>query len=88
MLEPVAGDLSLNPQFGPCLTPPSPLEESSFWLPLYGSLCCRLVAQPSCMVEQVMAGFLKVQVRASPVEGGKQRPPPGGQGHAVPPPYT
>ncbi|XP_058048424.1 rhotekin isoform X5 [Ahaetulla prasina] len=36
-------------------------EESSFWLPLYGSLCCRLVAQPSCMVEQVMAGFLKVQ---------------------------
>ncbi|XP_039189782.1 rhotekin isoform X1 [Crotalus tigris] len=36
-------------------------EECSFWLPLYGSLCCRLVAQPSCMVEQVMAGFLKVQ---------------------------
>ncbi|XP_025032302.1 rhotekin isoform X3 [Python bivittatus] len=36
-------------------------EESSFWLPLYGSLCCRLLAQPSCMVDQVMAGFLKVQ---------------------------
>ncbi|XP_063165757.1 rhotekin isoform X2 [Candoia aspera] len=36
-------------------------EESSFWLPLYGSLCCRLAAQPSCMVDQVMAGFLKVQ---------------------------
>ncbi|KAM6441132.1 rhotekin isoform 5-T6 [Liasis olivaceus] len=36
-------------------------EESSFWLPLYGSLCCRLLAQPSCMVDQMMAGFLKVQ---------------------------
>lgn len=53
-----------EPPIVPRLTPPSLPEESSFWLPLYGSLCCRLVAQPSCMVEQVMAGFLKVQVRA------------------------
>uniref|UniRef100_A0A8C8S7C2 Rhotekin n=1 Tax=Pelusios castaneus TaxID=367368 RepID=A0A8C8S7C2_9SAUR len=37
-------------------------EESSFWLPLYGSVCCRLVAQPSCMSQQMMCGFLKLQV--------------------------
>ncbi|XP_052523172.1 rhotekin-like [Tympanuchus pallidicinctus] len=36
-------------------------EESSFWLPLYGSMCCRLAAQPRCMAAQVMCGFLKVQ---------------------------
>ncbi|XP_077157512.1 rhotekin isoform X2 [Paroedura picta] len=36
-------------------------EESSFWLPLYGSVCCRLVAQPGCMVHQMMCGFLRVQ---------------------------
>uniref|UniRef100_A0A8D0C8U2 Rhotekin n=1 Tax=Salvator merianae TaxID=96440 RepID=A0A8D0C8U2_SALMN len=36
-------------------------EESSFWLPLYGSVCCRLAAQPNCMVQEMMAGFLKVQ---------------------------
>ncbi|NXN11005.1 RTKN2 protein, partial [Indicator maculatus] len=33
-------------------------EESSFWLPLYGNLCCRLVAQPFCMTMDMMAGFL------------------------------
>ncbi|NXY85488.1 RTKN2 protein, partial [Alcedo cyanopectus] len=36
-------------------------EESSFWLPLYGNMCCRLVAQPSCMTRDVMAGFLNQQ---------------------------
>ncbi|XP_072196230.1 rhotekin-2 isoform X2 [Excalfactoria chinensis] len=36
-------------------------EESSFWLPLYGNMCCRLVAQPSCMVRDMMAGFLNQQ---------------------------
>ncbi|KAM9702241.1 rhotekin-2 isoform 1-T1 [Dama dama] len=36
-------------------------EESSFWLPLYGNMCCRLVAQPSCMAEDVFAGFLNKQ---------------------------
>ncbi|XP_061439736.1 rhotekin isoform X2 [Rhineura floridana] len=36
-------------------------EDSSFWLPLYGSVCCRLAAQPNCMLHQVMRGFLKVQ---------------------------
>ncbi|XP_029451356.1 rhotekin isoform X2 [Rhinatrema bivittatum] len=36
-------------------------EECSFWLPLYGSMCSRLVAQPNCMSEQMMAGFLRMQ---------------------------
>ncbi|XP_058399357.1 rhotekin-2 isoform X2 [Diceros bicornis minor] len=36
-------------------------EESSFWLPLYGNMCCRLVAQPSCMAEDAFAGFLNQQ---------------------------
>ncbi|XP_008939516.1 PREDICTED: rhotekin-2 [Merops nubicus] len=36
-------------------------EESSFWLPLYGNMCCRLVAQPACMTRDMMAGFLNQQ---------------------------
>uniref|UniRef100_A0A8D2LMC0 Rhotekin 2 n=1 Tax=Varanus komodoensis TaxID=61221 RepID=A0A8D2LMC0_VARKO len=36
-------------------------EESSFWIPLYGSMCCRLVAQPSCMTRDMMTGFLNHQ---------------------------
>ncbi|NXC98904.1 RTKN2 protein, partial [Certhia familiaris] len=36
-------------------------EESSFWLPLYGNMCCRLVVQPSCMAKDMMAGFLNEQ---------------------------
>ncbi|XP_023673711.1 rhotekin isoform X1 [Paramormyrops kingsleyae] len=36
-------------------------EECSYWLPLYGSACCRLVAQPRCMTEQMMSGRLKVK---------------------------
>ncbi|XP_062991544.1 rhotekin isoform X2 [Elgaria multicarinata webbii] len=36
-------------------------EESAFWLPLYGSICCRLAAQPHCLLHQMMCGFLKVQ---------------------------
>uniref|UniRef100_A0A8C3TUM6 Rhotekin-2 n=1 Tax=Catharus ustulatus TaxID=91951 RepID=A0A8C3TUM6_CATUS len=36
-------------------------EESSFWLPLYGNLCCRLVVQPYCMTRDMMAGFLNQQ---------------------------
>ncbi|NXI22208.1 RTKN2 protein, partial [Sterrhoptilus dennistouni] len=36
-------------------------EESSFWLPLYGKMCCRLVVQPSCMAKDMMAGFLNQQ---------------------------
>ncbi|XP_063163835.1 rhotekin-2 [Candoia aspera] len=36
-------------------------EQSSFWLPLYGSMCCRLVAQPYCMTRDMMTGFLNEQ---------------------------
>eukprot|EP00079_Xenopus_tropicalis_P027307 XP_012821549.1 PREDICTED: rhotekin-2 isoform X1 [Xenopus tropicalis] len=36
-------------------------EDSSFWLPLYGSLCCRLVAQPACLTNEAMMGFLNQQ---------------------------
>ncbi|XP_059214783.1 rhotekin-2 [Centropristis striata] len=32
--------------------------EWSSWLPLYGNLCCRLVAQPSCMTQTMMTGYL------------------------------
>uniref|UniRef100_A0ACB8E9T0 Uncharacterized protein n=1 Tax=Sphaerodactylus townsendi TaxID=933632 RepID=A0ACB8E9T0_9SAUR len=41
-------------------------EESSFWLPLYGSVCCRLAAQPRCMVHQMMGSFLRVQPGEQP----------------------
>lgn len=40
----------------------SPVEECSYWLPLYGSMCCRLAAQPHCMTQQMMSGCLKVKV--------------------------
>ncbi|MGH0161051.1 UNVERIFIED_CONTAM: hypothetical protein FKN15_040216 [Acipenser sinensis] len=36
-------------------------ENSSFWLPLYGNICCRLVAQPMCMTQDRMSGFLNQQ---------------------------
>ncbi|XP_039195585.1 rhotekin-2 isoform X2 [Crotalus tigris] len=36
-------------------------EDSPSWLPLYGTMCCRLVAQPDCMTQDAMAGFLKEQ---------------------------
>ncbi|XP_051900662.1 rhotekin-like [Pristis pectinata] len=36
-------------------------EECSFWLPLYGSMCCRLAAQPRCMTQHVITGFLNLQ---------------------------
>ncbi|CAG6016636.1 unnamed protein product [Menidia menidia] len=32
--------------------------ECSSWLPLYGNLCCRLVAQPACMTQNTMTGYL------------------------------
>uniref|UniRef100_A0A8C2FQ85 Rhotekin 2b n=1 Tax=Cyprinus carpio TaxID=7962 RepID=A0A8C2FQ85_CYPCA len=40
----------------------SDTEESSFWLPLYGNVCCRLVAQPLCMTQVVMCGKLRIRV--------------------------
>ncbi|KAK7829454.1 hypothetical protein U0070_007228, partial [Myodes glareolus] len=36
-------------------------EDCSFWLPLYGNVCCRFVAQPACMAEDAFAGFLNEQ---------------------------
>ncbi|RXM34639.1 Rhotekin-2 [Acipenser ruthenus] len=36
-------------------------EDSSFWLPLYGNICCCLVAQPVCMTQDSMSGFLNQQ---------------------------
>uniref|UniRef100_A0A1A8UBK5 Rhotekin 2 n=1 Tax=Nothobranchius furzeri TaxID=105023 RepID=A0A1A8UBK5_NOTFU len=30
----------------------------SSWLPLYGNLCCRFVAQPACMTQSMMCGYL------------------------------
>ncbi|XP_057689056.1 rhotekin isoform X2 [Corythoichthys intestinalis] len=41
-------------------------EECSYWLPLYGSVCCRLAAQPQCMTQQMMSGPLKVSLGAGP----------------------
>lgn len=36
-------------------------EENPAWLPLYGSMCCRLVAQPLCMTQPTASGALRVQ---------------------------
>ncbi|XP_026566774.1 rhotekin-2-like [Pseudonaja textilis] len=36
-------------------------EDSPSWLPLYGTMCCRLVAQPDCMTQDAMSGFLHEQ---------------------------
>ncbi|XP_030638452.1 rhotekin isoform X2 [Chanos chanos] len=41
-------------------------EECSYWLPLYGSVCCRLAAQPHCMTEQMMSGALRVKLGGDP----------------------
>ncbi|XP_024153575.1 rhotekin-2 [Oryzias melastigma] len=32
--------------------------EWSSWLPLYGNLCCQLAAQPVCMTQSIMSGYL------------------------------
>ncbi|XP_054456078.1 rhotekin-2 isoform X2 [Anoplopoma fimbria] len=40
--------------------------EWSSWLPLYGNLCCRLVAQPACMTQSMMSGYLSQKIN---VEG-------------------
>eukprot|EP00072_Mus_musculus_P036604 XP_006505876.1 PREDICTED: rhotekin isoform X6 [Mus musculus] len=36
-------------------------EENPAWLPLYGSVCCRLAAQPLCMIQPTASGALRVQ---------------------------
>ncbi|PKU46785.1 rhotekin isoform x2 [Limosa lapponica baueri] len=45
-------------------------EESSFWLPLYGSMCCRLAAQPRCMAAPVTSGFLRLQQPGAEAQSG------------------
>ncbi|XP_041756239.1 rhotekin isoform X3 [Coregonus clupeaformis] len=37
-------------------------DDCSYWVPLYGSVCCRLAAQPHCMTQQMMSGCLKVKL--------------------------
>ncbi|XP_075885531.1 rhotekin-like isoform X2 [Nelusetta ayraudi] len=44
-----------------CISIP-PEEDDPFWLPLYGSVCCRLVAQPLCMIQPIISGQFKVQL--------------------------
>ncbi|XP_050949969.1 rhotekin 2b isoform X2 [Labeo rohita] len=44
----------------------SDTEDSSFWLPLYGSLCCQLVAQPLCMTQVVKCGKFKIRSETNP----------------------
>ncbi|XP_072262873.1 rhotekin isoform X3 [Pyxicephalus adspersus] len=38
-------------------------DESSCWLPLYGSVCCRLTAQPDCMNQDMISGYLQIQTQ-------------------------
>ncbi|XP_059213871.1 rhotekin-like [Centropristis striata] len=37
-------------------------EDNPFWLPLYGNMCCRLVAQPLCMAQPIISGEFKVKL--------------------------
>ncbi|XP_015798667.2 rhotekin [Nothobranchius furzeri] len=40
----------------------SATEESPFWLPLFGNMCCRLMAQPLCVLQPVISGQLQVKL--------------------------
>ncbi|KAM6901482.1 rhotekin-like [Lycodopsis pacificus] len=37
-------------------------EDNPFWVPLYGSMCCRLAAQPLCMNHPIISGQLEVKL--------------------------
>ncbi|KAL6096589.1 rtkn [Pungitius sinensis] len=37
-------------------------EDNPFWLPLYGNMCCRLAAQPLCLIHPVTSGHLEVKL--------------------------
>ncbi|XP_056874487.1 rhotekin-like isoform X1 [Takifugu flavidus] len=41
-------------------------EEDPFGLPLYGDMCCRLVAQPLCMIQPLISGRLQVTLGQDP----------------------
>ncbi|XP_038600435.1 rhotekin isoform X2 [Tachyglossus aculeatus] len=51
-------------------------EESPAWLPLYGSVCCRLAAQPLCMTRPTRSGHLTVQ--ETRIRTGERAGGPGG----------
>ncbi|NXG76116.1 RTKN protein, partial [Baryphthengus martii] len=53
----------------PGSAPPLPSEESSCWVPLYGSMCCRLAAQPRCMATPVCCGSLRLQQPGPEAQG-------------------
>ncbi|ROJ19170.1 Rhotekin-2 [Anabarilius grahami] len=44
--------------------------EALSWLPLYGNLCCQLVAQPDCMTQDMMSSYLSQQLS---IEGLQRR---------------
>ncbi|XP_062863618.1 rhotekin-2 [Trichomycterus rosablanca] len=44
--------------FQSCSMIVSQKAEAGSWLPLYGNLCCQLVAQPDCMTQDMMSGYL------------------------------
>ncbi|KAM6289130.1 LOW QUALITY PROTEIN: rhotekin [Aegotheles albertisi] len=45
-------------------------EQSCCWLPLYGRMCCRLVAQPHCMATTARTGTLRLQQGGAEVQDG------------------
>lgn len=68
MLDSEKGGCWMVPSRSPPLPCTScPPEENPAWLPLYGSVCCRLVAQPLCMTQPTANGTLRVQVRGPEV---------------------
>lgn len=61
-----------------CVLPPPlflPAEWSS-WLPLYGNLCCKLVAQPACMTDSTMCGYLSQKVLLATTQHSSQNRAP------------
>ncbi|NXQ59161.1 RTKN protein, partial [Anthoscopus minutus] len=63
--------------FGVCLgsmspCPRVPPEQSPCWVPLYGRMCCRLAARPSCMDTPAVTGTLRLH---APGAEGPSGPP-------------
>lgn len=44
-------------------------EDPWSWLPLYGSVCCRLAAQPHCMTHTLITSYLNLQQRVGQLPG-------------------
>ncbi|EPY87361.1 hypothetical protein CB1_000252018 [Camelus ferus] len=49
--------------------------ENPAWLPLYGSVCCCLVAQPVCMIQPTASGPLRVQRQETQARPQRQSDP-------------